>query len=139
MQPSPWTTEQARAVSPLTLAYIGDAVYETFVRTQLVQAFPQATSYQLHRRAAKVVCAAGQAGTAQKLKPLLTEQEQDVFRRGRNTHPATVPKHASVTDYREATALEALFGYLYMTHQQQRLTELMEFAKTHAWGKEQDE
>lgn len=112
---------------PLTLAYIGDTLYDLFVRTQLAAA-RDLTARDMHRRAAKFVCAAAQAAALTRMMPQLTPTEQDVFRRGRNAHMGTVPKHAAIGDYRQATGLEALLGWLYLSGQDERLVHLMQIA-----------
>ena len=115
--------EQIRSISSIGLAHIGDAVYELLVRTWLC-AGGKATGKGLHRAAVALVCAPRQAELAEKILPLLTQEEQDVFRRGRNSHTAAVPKGASVGQYHTATALEALFGWLYLRGETERLGEL---------------
>jgi ribonuclease-3 family protein len=113
----------------LTLAYIGDTIYDLYVRTLLAETV-QAQVHALHLLAAKHVCAAGQAAAYRRIEPLLTEREQAAFRRGRNAHSGTVPKNARVRDYRVATGVEALLGYLYLTGEDARIGELMHLALT---------
>lgn len=115
---------EPRLLSPLVLAYIGDTVYDLYVRTQLLLS-TDATAHGLHVMATKRVCAKAQAEAAQRILPLLTEDEQYIFRRGRNSHMGTVPKHAQMAHYRAATGLEALLGYLYLKGEDDRLNELM--------------
>lgn len=117
----------AKQLPALTLAYIGDTVYDLYVRTYLVRKCP-AGAHALHLAAAKRVCAAGQAAVSRALEPQLTAEERAILHRGRNAHSGTVPKRASVADYRAATGLEALVGYLYLTGQDARLSALMEAA-----------
>lgn len=117
----------ARQLPALTLAYIGDTVYDLYIRTQLVHTV-DGNAHALHMAASKLVCAAGQAAAFRRIEPRLTEEELSVFRRGRNAHNGTVPKNAHISDYRIATGLEALIGYLYWTGQDARLTELMRAA-----------
>ena len=110
--------------SPLTLAFLGDAVYSLIIRTVIVgrgNTSPQ----KLHKRTADLVKAKAQAQLVDRIAPLLTEEEETIYRRGRNAHPATMAKHASMTEYRKATGLEALVGYLYLTEQTDRMTELI--------------
>ena len=114
-------------MSPLVLAYIGDTVYDLYVRTSLVCG-SDATAHGLHLKAAKQVCAQAQAEAARRVLPMLTQEEEAVYRRGRNSHMGTVPKHAAIADYRAATGLEALVGYLYLRGEDGRLTELMRTA-----------
>ena len=116
--------KEPRLMSPLVLAYIGDTVYDLYVRTQLLLT-RDATAHGLHVMATKRVCAKAQAEAVQRILPTLTEEEQYIFRRGRNSHMGTVPKHAQMSDYRAATGLEALLGYLYLKGEDDRLNELM--------------
>ena len=115
--------EQIRAISSIGLAHLGDAVFELLVRTWLC-AGGKATGRGLHRATVALVCAPRQAELAEKILPLLTQEEQDVFRRGRNTAPHSVPKAASREEYQTATALEALFGWLYLQGRTERLNQL---------------
>lgn len=111
-----------RELSPLVLAYVGDAVYELFIRTKLV-AYP-AKVQKLHRMAVRYVQASSQAKVIHAWEPDLTEEEKDVVRRGRNAKNG-VPRHGDVIEYRYSTGLEALVGYLYLTGQNERLLELL--------------
>ena len=115
--------DEIRAVSSLGLAHLGDGVFELMVRSWLVL-HGKATSRGLHKATVHFVAAPAQAAMAKKLGGVLTEEEQDVFRRGRNTSPHTIPKAASREEYQTATALEALFGYLYLQGRADRLNEL---------------
>jgi ribonuclease-3 family protein len=108
-----------------TLAYIGDAVYELYVRLTLCRN-SACRSGDLHRQAVCLVKASAQAKGAQTILPLLSEPEAAVFRRGRNTQPSSQAKHADPIDYRLATGLEALIGYLYLNHEETRLLQLMQ-------------
>lgn len=117
--------DEIRAVSSLGLAHLGDGVFELMVRSWLVL-HGKATSRGLHKATVHFVAAPAQAAMAKKLGGVLTEEEQDVFRRGRNTSPHTIPKAASREEYQTATALEALFGYLYLQGKTDRLNELFE-------------
>ena len=112
-----------RGVSNLGLAHLGDGVYELIVRSWVVL-HGKASSRGLHRATVRLVAAPAQGALAEKILPVLTEEEQDVFRRGRNASPHTVPKAASREEYQTATALEALFGYLYLQGKTERLNEL---------------
>lgn len=116
-----------REYSPLALAFIGDAVYELFVRARVL-AEANASANALHRKAVAYVKAHAQAAAAKELMESLSEDEMAVFKRGRNAKSSTVPKNANVTDYRYATALEALFGYLFLSGETGRLNELMAMA-----------
>ena len=117
--------DDIRAISTLGLAHLGDAVFELMVRSWLCL-HGKATNKGLHRATVGYVSAAAQAAAAEKILPLLTEEEGDVFRRGRNSSPHTVSKAASRADYQTATAVEALFGYLYLQGKTGRLNELFE-------------
>ena len=114
-------------MSPLVLAYIGDTVYDLFVRTMLVES-TTLSAHGLHMRAAKLVCAAAQSRALLRIEQLLSEEEMSVFKRGRNAHMGSVPKNAEIIDYRRATGLEALMGYLYLLGRDERLSELMRAA-----------
>jgi len=114
---------QLMNLSSLALAHMGDAVYELLIRTKLCTE-GLLTSDGLHRRTVELVCAAAQARVAHVLAPLLTEEEQQVFRRGRNAKPRHVPHTVSPDEYGLATALEALLGYLYLAGRQERIDEL---------------
>lgn len=113
-----------RTYSPLTLAYIGDAIYELVIRTILVEKGNTQVN-KLHNRASRLVKASAQSAMIDKLKPHLTEEETAVFKRGRNAKSYTMAKNASMSDYRRATGFEALMGYLYLTEQWERMLELI--------------
>ena len=110
-------------ISSIGLAHMGDAVFELLVRAWLC-AHGGATGRGMHRAAVRLVCAESQAEKAEKILPLLTEEERAVFRRGRNAQVHTVPHHASRAQYGEATALEALLGWLYLQGERERINEL---------------
>lgn len=112
--------QDAKQYSPLTLAYIGDAVYEVIVRTILVE-HGNAPVNVLHKQASKLVKAEAQADAYHRIKEQLTEEELSVFRRGRNAKSYTSAKNATIGDYRVATGYEALFGYWYLTGQTERM------------------
>ena len=117
--------DQIRGISSIGLAHMGDAVYELLVRTWLC-AHGKATGKGLHRATVALVCAPKQAELAQRILPLLTEEEQAVFRRGRNANVHSIPTHASRAQYQQATALEALFGWLYLQNRGARIEELFD-------------
>ena len=117
--------DDIRAISTLGLAHLGDGVFELMVRSWLCL-HGKATSKGLHKATVRYVAAPAQAKAAEKIIPLLTEEEGDVFRRGRNTSPHSVPKAASRADYQTATALEALFGWLYLQGRTERINQLFE-------------
>ena len=110
-------------ISVLGLAHLGDGVFELMVRSWLCLQ-GKATSKGLHKATVKYVAAPAQAAAMEVLLPVLTEEEGDVFRRGRNSSPHSVPKNASRADYQAATGFEALFGWLYLQGRTQRLNEL---------------
>lgn len=111
-------------LGPLVLAYIGDTVYDLYVRSQLVLS-TRLTAHGLHMAAAKQVCAAAQAESFKLIEPMLSEDELAVYKRGRNGHMGTIPKNASIGDYRAATGLEAVIGWLYLKGNDARINELM--------------
>ena len=115
--------DQIRAISTLGLAHLGDGVFELMVRSWLCL-HGKATSKGLHKATVRYVAAPAQAQAVEKILPLLTEEEGDVFRRGRNTSPHSVPQNASRADYQAATGLEALFGWLWLQGRTDRLNEL---------------
>lgn len=112
-----------RAISSVGLAHLGDAVYELLVRTYLC-AHGKATGKGLHRATVELVCAPKQAALADAIHASLTEEEQEVFRRGRNANVHTIPHSADRAQYQKATALEALFGWLYLMGRRERINEL---------------
>lgn len=115
--------QDPRQIHPVELAYIGDAVFSLYVRRRLL---PVSSHVQvLHDLAARMVSAVMQAKAMDALEADLTEEESQIARRGRNTK-STVPKSASVREYRQGTAFEALMGYLYLMDQKERLHELMD-------------
>ena len=115
--------ERILEISSIGLAHMGDAVFELLVRAWLCT-HGGATGRGMHQAAVRLVCAESQAEKAEKILPLLTEEERAVFRRGRNAQVHTVPHHASRAQYGEATALEALFGWLYLGGQRERVNQL---------------
>ena len=116
---------EVNMMSPLTWAYVGDAVYEIYIRTHLVNK-RNLKPHKLHIEAIKYVKAQSQAQALKKIEVNLTEKEKEIVRRGRNTENHHVAKNASVQDYMYSTAFEALIGYLYLTNQEKRIKELVE-------------
>ena len=114
---------QVDAISNLGLAHVGDGVYELMVRSFLCAQGGQ-TVKRLHKESVELVKAPTQAALAEKILPLLTEEEQDYYRRGKNAHTHAAPKAASPKQYAMATGLEALFGALYLLGRRERLNEL---------------
>ena len=121
----PGKQQDVRTYSPLTLAYIGDAVYDLIIRTVVVERANRPAN-DLHRTAVKYVSANAQSKIVQALMGHLTEEEQSVYRRGKNSKPHTTAKNASVTDYLKATGFEAVVGYLYLTNRMERALELVQ-------------
>lgn len=113
-----------RTYSPLTLAYLGDAVYEIIIRTIVVER-SNAPVHKLHKRSSTLVKAASQAAMIKAIEPMLTSEEAAVYKRGRNAKSYTMAKNASMTDYRMATGFEALMGYLYLKQEYERINELV--------------
>ena len=112
--------------SPLSLAFLGDGVFELLVRKHFVET-TKLKPAALHEKAVQFVSARGQFKILEKLQTVLTEKEKDIIRRGKNATKATVAKHATPEEYRASTALEALFGYLYLSGEESRITELFHF------------
>ncbi len=117
--------DQLLSLSTLGLAHLGDGVFEVMVRSWLIL-HGRAKVKDLHRATVQYVSAPAQARRLEKILPLLSEEDHDVFRRGRNTAPHSVPKAASRGEYQAATGLEALFGWLYLQGRTDRLNELFE-------------
>lgn len=113
-----------RTYSPLTLAYIGDAIFDVVIRSILVNKGNTPVS-KLHQRASQIVKATTQAAMILALMDELTDEEKDWYRRGRNSKPHTKAKNASTMDYLEATGFEAVMGYLYLTGDMDRICELV--------------
>ena len=116
--------KDAKMLSPLVWAYVGDSVYEMFIRTNLINN-SNAKPHKLHIESIKFVKAKAQAETLKKISENLTGEEKDIVRRGRNTENHHVAKNANVADYSQATAFEALLGYLYLTKQDERLAQIL--------------
>ena len=117
------SVQEVNQIGMLSLAHVGDAVYELLVRSRLCADNHTAVT-QLHRLTVSQVNAAAQAQAVEKILPLLTEEERGVYKRGRNTKVNSVPHHAEIAQYHAATGLEALFGWLYLLGRRERLEEL---------------
>ena len=113
-----------RTYSPLTLAYIGDAVFEMMIRTLIVEKGQRAAN-TLHRHTTKIVCAQTQAKLVDAVYESLTEDEQEIYRRGKNTKLHSTAKNASLSDYRKATGFEALCGYLFLRDNMERVMQIV--------------
>lgn len=118
-----------KSYSPLVLAYIGDGVFDLIIRSYVVNQGNVQVN-KMHRHTSSIVKAQTQAQMAVRLEPLLTGEEESFYKRGRNAKSHTTAKNASLGDYRKATGLEALVGYLYLTGQNDRLMELIKIALT---------
>lgn len=116
--------KEASQLSPLVLAYMGDVVYEGFIRQYLIGQ-PNHRPHHLHRVATSYVSAKAQARSLERFLPLLSEEELEVVKRGRNAKSGSTPKNTDVLVYRHSTAFECLLGYLYYSNRQERLEELM--------------
>lgn len=119
------TEKRVNEMSPLTWAYIGDAVYELYIREKLVNT-TKLKPNKLHIESIKYVKASAQAESLKKIDELLTEEEKDIVRRTRNTKNHHLPKNADVNDYMYATAFEGLIGNLYLTGKIERMRELLD-------------
>ena len=118
-----------RELNPLQMAYIGDTLHDLYVRSMLLSRGMAVG--KMHRQAVRMVSAGAQARMLERIEPELTQEEADIARRGRNSQAKhAAPRHADPADYAHATALEALWGYLYLSGQTQRLDELMKLALT---------
>ena len=116
-----FTPEEARRLNPLQLAFLGDGVYELFIREYLLSDNTALNVHKLHKEAINYVRAHGQSEIIKAIESQLTEEELYIYKRGRNAKSATVPKNADVTEYRFATGFEALVGYLYLIDDEERL------------------
>lgn len=123
--------QNPKLLSPLTLAFLGDAVYELCVRQRVVAEGNRPVN-DMHRKAVKLVNAAAQSDAFERISGALTEEELAVYKRGRNA--ISSPKHAALADYRRATGVEALFGYLYLKGETERIGELFDLACAAAEG-----
>ncbi|MDO5707126.1 MAG: Mini-ribonuclease 3 [Andreesenia angusta] len=119
-----WKNTDVRMLSPLKLAYIGDAVYEVYIRRFLLENSNENMG-KIHKKSTKYVSAKAQSDIVFFLDSLLTDEEKSIIRRGRNTKSNTVPKNANIQDYKYATGFEALIGYLYLNDRIERIEELM--------------
>lgn len=117
--------EQAFLTKPLVLAFLGDSVFELFVRSKLLEGRYR-DAHDLHVKAVRYVKASAQAEILRSIEELLSEREKAVVRFGRNAHANTVPKNAEIGDYHAATGFEALLGYLKLSGQEERLSFLLE-------------
>lgn len=124
---------QVDAISALGLAHMGDAVYELLVRSWLCS-HGAVTVQRLHKETIDFVAAPAQAQFMEKLEPMLTPEEHDIYRRGKNTHVHGVPRHASPKEYAMATGLECLFGHLFLDGKKDRANELFSAVMEELYG-----
>ncbi len=115
---------EVNLMSPLVWAYVGDSVYELFIRTHLVET-TNLKPHKLHIETIKYVKAKAQAEMLEKLQNILTDKEKEIVRRARNTENHHLPKNANPSDYMHATSFEGLIGYLYLSNQRERLDEIL--------------
>ena len=121
---TPLTETEAVQFNPVVLAFLGDAVYSLWVREKLVRS-GAGKAAEFQRAAAKVESARGQSAFLERVFPLFTEREEEIYRRGRNAKKATKSKHATPAEYNRSTGFEAVLGYLYLTGDQARIEELL--------------
>lgn len=115
-----------KQLNPLSLAFIGDSVYEIMVREYIIRGHGSLSANKLHRLAVKMVCASAQSAVYIAFEPILSEDELSILKRGRNANSTTSPKNSNLVDYRRATGVEALFGYLHLSGRFDRLKELFD-------------
>lgn len=117
--------EKARQLSPVTLAFVGDAVYSLYVRSREVLSSDRKPA-ELQRRTSEAVSAKGQSALLERVESKFTPEEEAIYHRGRNAKKATKSKNASVIDYNRSTGFEAVLGYLYLTGQYDRISEIIQ-------------
>ena len=120
-----FTKEEVRQLNPLVLAFIGDGVYEVFIRSYIIDRNRNMPVHKLHIKTIAYVRAHEQSNFMNQLIELLNEEELSIYKRGRNAKSGTIPKNADVREYRNATGFEALIGYLYLIDDKERLEELL--------------
>ena len=116
-----FTKEEVRQLNPLVLAFIGDGVYEVFIRSYIIDRNRNMPVHKLHIKTISYVRAHEQSNFMNQLIELLNEEELSIYKRGRNAKSGTIPKNADVREYRNATGFEALIGYLYLSEDKERL------------------
>lgn len=121
---NPVSREEAAKLHPMSLAFVGDAVHSLFMRTAVTVGSESKTG-KLHKEVTGHISAVAQAAASERIVPLFDDDEADMFRRARNCRIQTSAKHADIAEYRRASGLEAVFGYLYLTGQTERLTEFL--------------
>ena len=121
------TETEARQLNPVVLAFVGDAVYSLYVRERLVLS-GEGKAAEFQRAASKIVSAEGQSRFFSIIEPMLTDEETEIYKRGRNAKKSTKSKNASATDYNRSTGFEAMLGYLYLTGKRERVDEMLSHA-----------
>lgn len=125
---NPMTEQKARECNPQVLAFVGDAVHTLFIRTKLCES-STAKSNALHKMTSLHVKASAQAEKIERIFDRLSEDEQYIYKRGRNAHTGATAKNATVVEYRKASGFETLLGYLYLTGKYERLKEILDFSE----------
>lgn len=125
INPNPITQKQVVEINPLVLAYVGDGVYSLYVRTRVVSS-SMAKTKAINTLVNKEVNAIAQAAAMTAITPLLTEEEDNIFHRARNSHVNSIAKNASLAQYKHATCFEAVVGYLYLTNKTERAEQLLD-------------
>jgi len=129
--------EDLKMMAPLQLAYIGDSVYELYIRTMILSKGGNVN--KLHKKAIKYVKANAQSASLERLEEVLTDEEKTIVKRGRNAKINTSPKNADLLEYKRATGFESLIGYLFLSKKDKRLVELMEIAHKMPMGEDTNE
>ena len=129
------TKKKPSQLSPLVLAYIGDGVYELYVRTRVIEEHENMPAYKLHKQTVRYVKAHAQSNSIEAMLEYMSEEETAVYKRGRNAKSNTSPKNADMMEYKRATGFEALIGYLYLSGDEDRLQMLMKIAYENALDK----
>lgn len=119
-----WKEEEIRMLHPLKLAYIGDAIYEIYIRRYLIENYKDKMNI-IHKKSTKYVSAKAQADILRKIEEILTDEEKSVIRRGRNTKSNSVPKNTDISEYKYSTGFEALIGYLYLSKKIERIDQII--------------
>lgn len=119
-------------MSPLVWAYMGDAVYEKFIREYVIRQ-GLCKNGLLHKKSIKYVSAKGQSQILKEIEDFLTDEEKDIVRRGRNSNPHSTAKNADIVEYKYATGFEALIGWLYLNEKEERLEEILKKCVENAW------
>ena len=128
-----------RETNPLVLAYVGDTVYHLYIRTMLCFESCGKTVNRLHRESVSHAKASAQARIAREIAEMLSDEERDILRRGRNAKSGTIPKNARIADYKLATGFEALIGYLYLLRKMDRMTQILDRAAEIIRGENKEE